>query len=92
MKVILTMFKVYSIKDIKVDAFMQPFFLPTDGAALRAFGDEVKKSDSNLHQHPEDYVLYALGVWDDQIGSLQPFDAPRSLGVASEYVGSGQAA
>lgn len=86
------MLKVYSIKDVKVDAFMTPFFIPTDGAALRAFADEAKNPDGNLFKHPEDYVLYALGVWDDQLGILQPFDAPRSLGIATEYVGSGQAA
>lgn len=84
--------KVYSIKDVKVEAFMSPFFMPTDGAALRAFADEANSADSNLRKHPEDYVLYGLGDWDDQTGKLSPFDAPRSLGVASEYVGSGQAA
>lgn len=78
--------RIYCIYDTKVESYSQPWFCPTNGAALRSFSDEVRNEKSNLAKHPEDYVLFELGEWDDQKGTIKMLDAKKSLGLALEYV------
>lgn len=71
---------MYSIHDQKAKAFMQPFFMSTDGQAIRAFTDNINSSESSMiTAHPEDFTLYLLGTFDDQNGLLEG-DVPVSLG------------
>lgn len=67
--------KVFSVRDMKAEAFLQPFFCPTQGSALRAFGDACSKPESPFFLHPNDYVLYEIGSYDDSnavLGSVSP--------------------
>lgn len=73
---------VLSVFDVKVGAFMRPMFAPSVGAGSRAFSDEVNRSDSEMFKHPEDYVLYCLGVFDDELGSFVLEAQPRTVATA----------
>ena len=85
--------KVFSIRDIKADAYDKPFFLATVGQAVRAFSDEVERSDSMLNKHPEDYILFELGEYNDALGVFTCLPAPRQLIAGSDVsAGRGQAA
>lgn len=79
--------KAFSVFDVKVDAYKQPFFLPTNGAAVRAFADAVNDEKTEVSRHPEDYKLICLGEFDDETGILSP-SVPQSLGFGTEYVRS----
>lgn len=59
-----------AIRDRAIDAFMQPFFVPARGAAIRAFQDEINRKDGDMYKHPDDYDLYFLGTYDDSDGSV----------------------
>ena len=64
--------KAYAIRDSKAKAFMAPFFLPNDGVAIRAFSDNVNSESANqISKHPDDFVLYSTGAWDDETGTFQ---------------------
>lgn len=78
--------KVFSVRDMKSEAFLQPYFSPTQGAALRAFGDACGKSDSPFYAHPNDYVLYELGSYDDSIGLLTPLTPVKMMACAADFV------
>lgn len=67
-------FKIYLMRDTAVEAFHVPMFFPSEGAARRAFGDEVNReaADNNLFKHPEHFQLYFAGEYDDQSGVLTP--------------------
>ena len=43
--------------DSAVNLYGQPIFVPSVGAALRSFIDEVNNRESAMCAHPEDYVL-----------------------------------
>ena len=63
-------YKIVAVRDNAIGTFAQPWFVPSIGAAVRAFGDEVKREGSNgqsnpLNMHPNDFDLYDLGVYDD---------------------------
>jgi len=71
--------KVFSVYDSKAAAYMTPFFLRTEGEAVRSFMDEVNRSGSGFNAHPEDFVLMLVGDWDAVEGSLIPTKVPTAL-------------
>lgn len=76
---------LYSVYDTKSESFSPPMTNRTKGEAIRAFSDEVNNPNSMLHKHPEDYVLFEIGAWDNQTGVLEPNQAPISCGTAIEF-------
>jgi hypothetical protein len=72
---------VCSIKDRAADAFGRPFYVPAVGVAIRSFQDEVNRAadDSQIYQHPDDFDLFDLGVFDDSNGMFQLHDQPVLL-------------
>lgn len=78
--------KVFAVRDSKAKAFLQPFFSGTVESAIRAFGDAVREDKSPICKHPEDYVLYELGSFDDGTGYLDKLEAIHMLGIGSDFV------
>lgn len=62
---------VYSIFDVKAGVFNTPFFQVNDQVAKRAFSDLVNDPQSMLFKHPEDFTLWRLGEFDDQLGDFE---------------------
>ena len=77
---------VYTVFDSKASAFKPPFFLQSNGEALRAFGDAFNNDKHDLGMHPEDYTLFHLGSWDDKNSQFELLDTPKSLGIGVEFV------
>lgn len=61
---------VVSVRDSAVSAFSRPFFVPSVGAAVRSFTDEVNRSapDNPMFAHPDDYELWYLADFDEESG------------------------
>jgi len=80
--------KVVVVRDRAADTFAQPFFVPALGLAVRSFGDEVNRKDSNnaISVHPEDFDLYELGTFDDSAARFDLLDSPRCIARAQDYV------
>jgi len=78
--------KVFAVRDMKAQAFLQPFYSPSLGSALRAFGDAVGDVSCPFSKHPEDYVLYEIGAYDDNSGDLESLSPVKLLGCASDFV------
>lgn len=72
---------VCSIKDRAADAFGRPFYVPAVGVAIRSFQDEVNRDaqDSQIFQHPDDFDLFDLGVFDDATGLFDLHPTPVLL-------------
>lgn len=64
--------KAYAIYDNKGLLYHAPFFLSTDGQAIRALSDLVQDNNTSVGRHPGDYVLYCIGTYDDQKGAMAP--------------------
>lgn len=69
-------YKMYSVYDIKADAFAPPFFLARDEVAVRTFGDALRDPTHPMAAHPDDYVLMRLGDFDDETGTVGAEKAP----------------
>lgn len=67
---------ICSIFDLKAQAWLTPMFFLSIAQAARSFEDVLKDANSEFYKHPEDYVLYKLGTWDERNGIL---DAPQDF-------------
>lgn len=73
---------IVSVADSEI-GFGRPFFVASDGAAVRSFTDEVNRAaaDNILYNHPESFTLYRVGTFDDSTGEIQS-EVPRALSTA----------
>lgn len=65
--------KAYSIYDRKGFFYHPPFFQAADGLAVRMFGDLCNDPQTQMGRHPNDFVLFAIGEYDDQKGQLAAY-------------------
>jgi len=59
--------EMFSIFDVKAQAYLPPFVLPSEAMAIRVFGDCVNSNDHQFAKHPGDYTLFKLGTFDDSV-------------------------
>lgn len=78
--------KIFSIYDDKAKAYMMPFYSPQTGSAIRAVVTQLKDPNSMLSQHPNDFTLYEIGVFNDQDGILDPAQPALFVGKLSDYL------
>lgn len=72
-------YQVYSVRDSKAAAFALPFFLPRHEVAVRTFNDALADPGHPMSAHPDDYSLYHLGEFDDELGIAQALPEPLLL-------------
>lgn len=79
---------IFSLRDSKMAAFMQPFFAPTEAVALRLCSDLVNQADkqNQVALHPDDFELFQLGEWDDASGALTSLEHARAVVPCSSLV------
>jgi len=78
--------KIFTVYDSKAELFMQPFFMPTTGQALRSFEDTCNDSSTLFAKHPADFTLFEIGSYEDITCEIRINDSKVNLGTALEYV------
>lgn len=78
--------KVFAIFDVKVEAYLQPFFARTVGEGLRIFVDAVQAEGSRFARHAEDFTLFEVAEWSEEGGDFLNGAANKPLGCAIEYL------
>lgn len=75
---------IFAVRDSATGAYMRPFYMSSEGQALRTFQDEVNRNDKDnlIFSHPEDFELFMFGSFFDEIGVFELLKVPKSLGVA----------
>lgn len=76
---------MYSIHDVKAGAYLPPFFMHSDGVALRLFSDSCNDREHAFGKHPEDYTLFCLGYFEDDEGSVTAMGAKQSMGNGVDF-------
>lgn len=76
--------EIYSIYDSKVEAYSQPFFLRSDGEAIRAITEVVNDPSTKFFDHAADYNLFHIGTYNDEHAHLMQ-DGNRNLGCLIEF-------
>jgi len=78
--------KVFTVFDIKAEAYLQPFFMTATGSAIRAFTELVNDKGHNFGKHPSDFTLFQLAEFDDATGEFFPLKVPVPLGTGNEFL------
>lgn len=78
--------KIFAIRDSAVEAFLQPFFAPTTGAAIRSVSEAVNDPQHQFSKHAKDYHLWLLGDFDDGSGNIVPTIPPLSIVACVELI------
>lgn len=75
---------IYTVRDTKLDHFGIPWFAPTKAIALRNFSDAANDPNTNLYKHPDDFVLYYIGEYNEETAAVMAADI-INLGTARDY-------
>lgn len=81
-------YTVVSVRDRAANAFGRPAFVTAAGAGIRSFQDELNRAgaDNVMNQHPDDFDLFELGVFNDETGKFVLFDEPKQIAVGKQLV------
>lgn len=69
-------FKMYSVRDSKSNAFNPPFYAINEETGLRSFAQLVLDPAQTVSKFPEDFDLYHVGDYDDESGKISPQETP----------------
>lgn len=70
---------VFTVYDVKAEAYLRPFFVPTRGIATRTFENEVLNPESLMYNNPEDYTLFEIASFDDDNATFVPLVPPAAV-------------
>lgn len=65
---------VYAVRDEVAEVFMYPHTSINNAVAERDFRSLCSQDGSPLHANRSDLVLYRIGSFDDNLGSISPDD------------------
>lgn len=77
---------IYTVYDQKAEAYLQPFFVQTEGLAIRSFSDCVNSDSHQFGKHPEDYTLIELGTFDDNGPTFDTLVIPKTVGTGLDFI------
>lgn len=77
--------KIFAILDTKANIFNQPFFMRSTGEAVRAFADLTNDPQSMLFKHPDDFRLFHIGEYDQELAQFNTLPKPEPIGSAAEF-------
>lgn len=80
------MLSVFAVYDSKACAFGMPICVASRGLALRSFSDACAAPNSPMGAHPEDYVLFEIGGYDQNSGKLSDITPAVHVASASAVV------
>jgi len=64
--------RIYTVYDTKAEQYGNPVFCRTDAEARRQFATVAEDPTNEIGKHPEDFILYRIGTWDNENGNIKP--------------------
>jgi len=72
----------FSVYDAKGDYFLTPFTARTEEMAIRMLAAAAMEDNKDMNRFAADYTLFHIGIWHEQAGTVEMFDAAKNLGTA----------
>lgn len=76
---------IFSVRDVAADVYASPFTSQNAQTAMRDFGHACRDQNSQLSKNPEDFQLFQLGSFDDDLGVIVAHE-PRLIANATQFV------
>lgn len=80
--------QIFSVYDGKSKAFARPFFSFNVSTATRELQASVREGGSLLSKFPDDFQLWHIGTFNDEVGSVDPLVPPVCVCNVSSLRGS----
>lgn len=77
--------EMYSVFDVKAQAFGTPFAMQNDALAVRAFAEHCQNEEEMFFKYPEDFQLYRVGNFNQRTGETEGYK-PELITTAIEQV------
>jgi len=77
--------KVFSVYDVKAEAYLPPWVAQTTAVALRRFQATAQDANSDFARFAADYTIFEIGEWDEDSGSIVMYEAKHNLGTALQF-------
>lgn len=77
---------VFAVFDLKARAYLPPFCFPTEEMGVRAFANMANESGHQWNANPEDYVLFRLGLFNQETAVFTTPNPPENLGTAIQFI------
>ena len=78
--------KLFTVFDVKAEAYMNPFVADSTGLAIRTFADIANDPKHPIGEHPEDYTLFEIGTYDPLTGMVEKLKTHKPLGIGIEFM------
>jgi len=76
---------VCAVRDLRADVYANPFVSQNVGTAMRDFSHACIDPQSQLSKSPEDYMLFKIGEYDDELGIIIPTEI-QLIANATQFV------
>lgn len=80
--------KIFSVFDSKAKTFGLPFFQPNVELAVRGVTKLVNDQAQLIHEFPDDFILYEIGMYDDETGCITPLEPLKLIAPCKAYIRS----
>lgn len=80
----MSILRVFVVHDVKVGAYLQPFFCRTVGEAMRSWEAICNDGKSMMSVHATDFTLFETGEYNEQSGRFTQHDVLRPISTALE--------
>ena len=81
----MTIERVFSVYDSKMQMYLPLFFVRAPGAAVRSFSEAANQADHPFCKNPEDFILFQIGEFCQDTGVITALPAKISLGMANDF-------
>lgn len=78
-------YELYVIYDTSLRRYGVPMAQENDAVAMRSFAHECMNESSIWNSHPDQFILYKIGVYNCDTGEILPC-APERIASASDFV------
>ncbi len=75
----------YCIVDRKAGLYNNPVFYLRDGQAVRDFQTLCSDRQTMIGRYPDDFALYCVGSFDDEIGKFTSLDLPNVVAQGCDF-------
>lgn len=71
--------QIFSFYDSKSRTYSNPYAFPNLEVAIRQLQDVMQMPDALFAKHPEDFQLFHLGSFDDELAKFELFPGPQAV-------------
>lgn len=79
-------YELYVIYDAATNKYGIPMAQENDATAMRSFAHEAMKKESIWNSHPQDFILYKVGIYYVNTGEIIASQSPERICCASDFV------